>query len=436
MILAQGILNLPAELAVLSLIAAGAAITVVVLLRRRRALARIRRAARRLALGDLGERIEPSGPAHMRALAKSLNQMAAQLQERLATVMQQRNELGAVLSSMVEGVLAIDGEEKVLSLNRAAAQMLEVDPRDTIGRPIQEAVRNSALQQFVSEALRQSQAAQIEVSLLSRAPGERTSRQVQVQSATLRDAGGARIGVVIVLHDVTQLRRLESVRQEFVGNVSHELRTPVSTIKAAAETLMSANEDVDPARQRFLEMIERQADRMGAIVDDLLSLAHIEQESGEIRAQLEPTRVAEVIRRASEPVVERAESKSMELEIDCDAELEALANPPLLEQAVANLVENAVKYGPEGARVDVLGLADGQEVVIEVRDTGRGIEPQHLPRIFERFYRTDRARSRAVGGTGLGLSIVKHIAEAHGGRVSVDSQLGRGSAFRIHLQPA
>ncbi|QDU72072.1 HAMP domain-containing sensor histidine kinase [Mucisphaera calidilacus] len=412
-----------------------AVIVVVVIYQVARAIREFRRAAIRLASGDLSKPVRATGTLRLAGLAETLDEMASQLQGRLSDVVQQRNELGAVLSSMREGVMAIDLDERVLSLNRAAAELLRLSPEQTIGRPIQEVIRNAALQKFVTQTLRDGAADEAEMNLRVGTSDGGTRRYFQIQSGMLRDARGERLGAVIVLHDVTQVRRLERIRREFVANVSHEVKTPVSAIKAASETLIEDPDIAPEGRQRFLRIVARQASRLEAIVEDLLSLARIEQQRGEVQAELEGQRVLPVIQAAVETLHTRARSRSVAVRVEDHDELQARINPALLEQAVVNLIDNAIKYGPEGSEVSIRVTSDHDEVVIAVSDQGRGIEPEHLPRIFERFYRTDRSRSRELGGTGLGLSIVKHVAEAHGGRVSVDSVPDEGCTFRIHLNP-
>ena len=426
-----------------AVIAVGLAVVLLVVFR---SIRKLRFAAERLARGDLSLRVEVAGPLNLTQLGDSLNRMAGQLQDRLATVVQQRNELTAVLSSMVEGVIAVDLEERILSLNPAAAEMLRLDATRAIGRPIQELVRNTALQKFITRTLGHDPESTDETLFrLSRPRAvedhHRTAtdggdRFLQAQSAVLRDGAGRQLGAVVVLHDVTELRRLEQVRSDFVANVSHEIRTPVSAVKAAVETLLD-----DPAAdpedtKRFLGIVARQAERLDAIVRDLLSLARIEQDAEKTVADLTPTPLRRVIDAAVETCSAHARDKGIRVTIRCDDRLHALTQPQLLEQAVVNLVDNAIKYSPAESHVEVSGQSIDAEAVIRVDDEGRGIEPDHLPRIFERFYRTDKARSRQLGGTGLGLSIVKHVAEAHGGRVSVESFPGRGSSFAIHLRPA
>ncbi len=406
-----------------------------VFFRLHRGLRRLHRAARRFAAGDLSRRIDVRSPAPVAQLAQTLNRMASQLDERLQTVISQRNELEAVLSSMVEGVLAIDRQENVISLNRAAANLLDIDADRAVGRSIQEAVRNAALQQFVAATLASPGSTERDLVLRVSADetGDSTERFLQAQGAVLRDATGQRIGALIVLHDVTRLRRLEMVRRDFVANVSHEIKTPLTAIKGAVETLLDEQSHDPQLNQQFLGIVQRQADRLHAIVEDLLSLARIEQETERARVSLQRNALEPVIIAAIEACHHKAIAKRITLTQDLDAQLEARINGPLLEQALVNLLDNAIKYSPEGSAVHVTAATHADEMIISVTDDGVGIEADHLPRLFERFYRPDRARSRAMGGTGLGLSIVKHIANAHRGRVSVSSKPGEGSTFRIHL---
>ncbi|MEL7087261.1 MAG: ATP-binding protein [Planctomycetota bacterium] len=363
---------------------------------------------------------------------------ARQLNERLAAVERRRSELEAVLSSMVEGVAAIDTEERLISLNRAAAKLLSLDPRRVIGRPIQEVVRNAALQSLVAEALAPTGEQVFVAGELTLRPNPDTTtddRHLSAQAAPVRDADGKQAGAVVVLHDITRLRRLESVRRDFVANVSHEIKTPISAIKAAVETL--ADDPAMPAEPRanFTGIIARQADRLDNIVEDLLSLTRLEQDEFVAVDDLEVHDVRPAIHAACETCHAKALAKSIAFEIETEPAA-ARSVPTLLEQALVNLIDNAIKYSPEATTVRIAAATRGEQVVISVTDQGRGIEPEHLPRIFERFYRTDRARSRQLGGTGLGLSIVKHVTETLGGKASVQSRLGHGSTFSIALAAA
>ena len=367
-------------------------------------------------------------------LSTSLNRMADAYEQRLKSFDEQQNETEAILTSMVEGVLAVDLDERLISINSAAARLLRIDPYRVEGRSIQESVRNTAVQQFVAKAV--SSDSPIEDDLVLRLLGdnnEARERYVQAQGTALRDTGGKRIGALIVLHDVTRLRRLEMIRRDFVANVSHELKTPITAIKGSVETLLDSLTDQPHENEQFLNIISRQADRLNAIVEDLLALARIEQETERDVVDLDEHNIADVMRAAVEMCSINARARKISLSVECDPSLVARINAPLLEQAVVNLIDNAIKYSPEGRSVHLSTEHTQQDFQISVVDEGVGIEREHLPRLFERFYRTDNARSRAMGGTGLGLAIVKHIAQAHHGRVSVESTVGKGSTFRIKL---
>jgi two-component system phosphate regulon sensor histidine kinase PhoR len=240
-------------------------------------------------------------------------------------------------------------------------------------------------------------------------------------------------GVVVVLHDITRLRRLEEARREFVANVSHELRTPITSIAGFVETLLDGALGDPEQAQNFLTIVLRQAERLNAIVDDLLTLSRLEQGGLARSGLLTETNVRDVLQRAVHVCAPEAADRNIELNLICDGHEHALMHEELIVQAVSNLIQNAIKYSEPGCAVVVRGYRSGDSVVLAVEDSGTGIEPQHLPRLFERFYRVDRARSRAMGGTGLGLAIVKHIAQAHGGGVDVESVPGRGSTFSLHI---
>ncbi len=393
------------------------------------------RSARELARGNLSATVNARGPLHLTALSDALNVMAVQLEDRLSAVVEQRNTTGAILSSMVEGVLALDLDERIISINRAGTEMLRVVPEQIVGRSIQESIRNTTLHSLVGQTLELGGATQGETTLRGRHESE-ADRYVQVQTAPLKDSHGHRLGVLMVLHDVTELRRLESVRRDFVANVSHEVKTPVAAVKAAVETMLDNPEMHGPQAEWCLKIVQRQAGRLEAIVEDLLTLARIEQQQGELLAEIEAQPLAPLVFAALQTCQSKADERLIKIVNRVPAYLTAQVNGPLLEQALINLIDNAVKYSEPKTTVTLDGLREGDEVVLAVRDQGRGIEPQHLTRVFERFYRTDRARSREMGGTGLGLAIVKHAAETLHGRVSVDSRPGHGSVFRIHLIPA
>ncbi|TYO98122.1 two-component system phosphate regulon sensor histidine kinase PhoR [Geothermobacter ehrlichii] len=385
-------------------------------------------AAHSFADGDLSRRIPGQGTVEMQTLAESMNRMAEQLDGRIRMVLEQRNEIEAVLASMVEGVLAVDAEERLLRINRAAIDMLGLSGTGFAGRPLEEVIRRVDLQRFVRRALESERP--VEADLVVRGHED---RYLQAHGTRLAGADRKRQGAVVVLNDVTRLRRLERVRRDFVANVSHELKTPITAIKGFVETLESGGVDDPHEVRRFLGIIHRQADRLNAIIDDLLQLSRLEQESGGQRIELAAVAVAPVVRAAVQDCEMQALRAKVKVHCELVENLVARVNPQLLEQAVSNLVDNAVKYSPAGSEVRVRAFGTEDGICIEVADRGCGIAAEHLPRLFERFYRVDKARSRKLGGTGLGLAIVKHIAQVHGGRVGVESAPGEGSRFWIWL---
>jgi two-component system phosphate regulon sensor histidine kinase PhoR len=295
---------------------------------------------------------------------------------------------------------------------------------DVVGKSPLEVVRNAALKRILDEAASASEVVSGELEM-----GDIKPRRLLVHAAALR---GDPKGVLAVFVDVTDLRRLETVRRDFVANVSHELRTPVAAVRSAAETLRRAIETQPDAASEFVDMIERNADRLGQLVDDLLDLSRIE--SREFKLNLEAVNLEHVAGQVVSMSRERADAKGLRLSVAVAADAPAArADRRALEQVLGNLLENAVKYCAPGASVTVKAERDDATVRISMEDTGPGIEPQHLPRLFERFYRVDAGRSRELGGTGLGLSIVKHLVEAMQGRVAVESTPGQGSRFSFWL---
>ncbi len=409
-----------------ALLAAG--ISYLVAMRISSPIEKIKSGAERFARGDLSHRLPVFRSEELGGLAETMNKMASQLNERIKAVVRQRNELEAVLSSMVEAVLAVDVEERIISVNQAAGELFDIDPAAVQGKSMQEAIRNPDLQRFVKKALAGDH--HVEADVVARGEVERT---LQGHGAKLVDAEGERIGAVVVLNDITQLRKLETMRQDFVANVSHEIKTPITAIKGFVETLRDgALSDPEDAR-RFLTIIQKHIDRLNVLIEDLLKLSRIEQDKSHEQIELVNARICEVLSNAAQVCAPQARTKEITIETICDTDLTASINPPLLEQAVVNLLDNAIKYSDAGKAIRLDTYRTNSEVVIRTIDQGCGIEEQYLTRIFERFYRVDKARSRKLGGTGLGLAIVKHITQSHGGHVTVDSVVGKGSEFRIHL---
>jgi two-component system phosphate regulon sensor histidine kinase PhoR len=384
--------------------------------------------AQLFAEGRLDNRVPATGAAELDDLANALNAMATQLQERILTITEQRNELEAVLSSLAEGVFAVDARGHIVSVNVAAARLLSIDPTSAQGRNVEEVIRNVGLQQFVRHTLDSDEPTEGDISF-----PEEGGRFFQVHGAGLADPQGRRAGAVIVLSDMTRVHRLENLRRDFVANVSHELKTPVTSIQGFVEALQEGGLADPDQTQRYLGIIAKHAERLNAIIDDLLSLSRLE-EGGQRRALLfEKMALRPVLEAAVELASVRAEQKKAKVELSCPDDVEAKINAPLLEQAVINLVDNAVKYSDEGSKVQIDVHQQDTDIAIDVKDSGCGIPEEHLTRIFERFYVVDKSRSRKLGGTGLGLAIVKHIASVHGGQVTVASTPGQGSTFTIRL---
>ena len=378
--------------------------------------------------GDLNLRLAMPDSEELAGLADALNQMATQLDHRIKTIVSQRNELETVLSSMLEGVIAVNNEERIINMNAASAGFFKCDPGSCQGRNLQEVIRNSALQQFVSSALSSREPKEDDIIVYQN--GERT---LNLKSSPLLGANKETIGTLVVFNDVTQLRRLENMRRDFVANVSHEIKTPLTAIKGFVETLHRGDVDKPAEVERFLGIIQKHVDRLSSIVEDLLSLSRIEQEDERKTIQLKKGTILNVFKSAIQICRSKAQEKEIDINLACEEQLESCFDPTLLEQAVVNLLDNAIKYSKPNSAIHLKAYQQDSEIKISIEDQGIGIAKKHQSRLFERFYRVDKARSRNLGGTGLGLAIVKHITHAHGGRVSVESTLGVGSTFTIHL---
>jgi two-component system phosphate regulon sensor histidine kinase PhoR len=388
----------------------------------------MKKSAEHFAAGDLNHRLTPPGTEEMGGLADAMNQMAAQLNERIETIVSQRNQLETVLASMTEGVIAIDTEERIVSINQAAARLFEYEPLDCQGKSIQEIIRSPALQQFIRQALSSKIPSEEDITLF-----RNEERVIGVKGSPILNANQHQIGTLVVFHDVTQLRRLENMRRDFVANVSHEIKTPLTAIKGFVETLQQGNVEKTQEKERFLGIIQKHVDRLNAIIEDLLALSRIEQEDENKVIKFEPVKIADVFQAAIQLCRPKAEERGIRIHFKCEQDTTAFFDPTLIEQAVVNLLDNSIKFSEPESLIQVESHQQDDQIIISVLDQGIGIAQKHLPRLFERFYRVDKARSRRMGGTGLGLAIVKHIAQAHGGHVSVESKLGEGSRFSIHL---
>jgi len=386
----------------------------------------------RFANGDFSRRIMVSGSDEIVGLAQAMNSMAAQLDDRMRAVLGKTKELETVLSSMLEGVIAVDLHEKILYVNGSALQQLDIGHSEVQGKRLLEVVRNIELLHFIKHTLAMDDPTEKTIVFNL---GKKDERMLQIHGAQLAGPQKNKIGALVVINDVTRLLRLENLRRDFVANVSHELRTPITSIKGYVETLLDEAGEHSQHVQDFLEIISKQTNRLYAIVEDLLALAKIEQESDREEIVLEKGPIKKVLQGAIEACSVKAADKGIPISLNCPEGVNARINGPMLEQAVINLLDNALQYSRPESAVQISAETTAENVIITVKDRGIGVAPEHLDRLFERFYVVDKGRSRASGGTGLGLAIVKHIAQAHGGKVVVQSEPGKGSTFSIFLPP-
>jgi two-component system, OmpR family, phosphate regulon sensor histidine kinase PhoR len=379
--------------------------------------------ARRMADGDLSTRARQTGDDEFGELGRALDQLAKNLSRTLAELREERDRLGGILASMQEGVLLLDRSGHIYVLNPSLREMLLLGP-DSVGKTVLEVVRHADLKELLDQGRRSLEPVTREIDF-----GNIQPRRLLVRAALLPGDQG---GLLAVFVDVTEVRRLESLRREFVANVSHELRTPVTAVRSAAETLQNAASDDPVASRAFLGIIERNAERLHDLVEDLLDLSRIESRG--LKLNIEPLELDDVYDQVLSLFGERAEKRGAFLAHEVPQGVpRVLADRRALEHVLTNLVDNAVKYCPSGTHIRLYAVAQGHSIELVVEDDGPGIEQRHLPRLFERFYRVDAGRSRDIGGTGLGLSIVKHLVEAMGGAVRVESTPGVGTKFGVTL---
>ncbi len=379
--------------------------------------------ARRMAAGDMEARSRLDSPDEIGELGRTLDHLAANLSRSVRELRDDRDLLGRILESMREGVLVMDGEHRILLANPSLRETLLLDS-DVVGRSTIEVIRNADLQSIVERTLTSGEPMVREIDLSGIKP-----RRLMVHAARL---SGEPRALVLVLFDVTEMRRLETVRRDFVANVSHELRTPVASVRSAAETLRMALKHDPNAAGQFIDIIERNGRRLGELINDLLDLSKIEAK--EFRLNPQAIDLAPLCEKITAAFADRAASRKIRIALAIPGGLgHAAADPSAFDRVLTNLVDNALKYCPDGASINVRARETGDRIQVLVSDSGPGIEAQHLPRLFERFYRVDPGRSRDMGGTGLGLSIVKHLVEAMNGEVSVESTPGKGSTFAFTL---
>jgi len=392
-----------------------------------RPISQMAQAAKMISKGDLSRRIREDSRDEVGDLAYSFNRMSEELQRQMGDLAREVSEKEALLSSMIEGVLAIDRDEHVILINQAAQRMLELGPDDALGKFHWEVIRNAEINNLFKEVLKTKEQKEVKLQI-----GPLDERAFMVYAAPIRARGGNILGVVAVFHDVTEIRRLEKVRMEFVANVSHELRTPLTSIKGFVETLKRGAIDERENAVNFLDIIERHTDRLNQLITDLLDLSRVE--TGKKKMDFQPIKVEELINRAVSHFMEISNKNRPKIKYNIPSDLPmVLADEEGIETVLKNLLDNAVKYTPKRGEINITSTDKDDYIEIAVVDNGIGIPSRDLPRIFERFYCVDKARSRELGGTGLGLSIVKHIIEAHGGTVGVESEVGEGSRFTFTL---
>lgn len=391
-------------------------------------LEEILEATKSLQLGEFGSRVLVRSTDEIGQLGRAFNELSLTLEEMFNTIHDRENKLNAVLTSMDDGVLAVDTNLKIILANRSVAEMVNEDQDSLIGKELFEVIQSYQLIEIVADAMTSMKSIVSEIKLY---PG--SSRIMAVNISPLEGESKSTIGVVIVLRNITELRRLENMRKEFVANVSHELRTPLTSIKGFVETILNDKSMETSLVERFLTIVNGETDRMIALINDLLDLSRIE--SGKEKPIFEVVNIKKVF---ADTIIMFG-SKMEEKEITIENRLEDLlvmGDPKLLRQVTTNLIDNAIKYNKEGGQVWIDAVINEDIAEISVRDTGFGIPHDRLERIFERFYRVDKGRSRQMGGTGLGLSIIKHIIERHNGEIHAESELGEGTTITFTLKLA
>ncbi len=389
---------------------------------------RLKKFADRAAAGDFTPLDRDHGHDEIADLAGAMGGTVAQLGRTIHTLTNERNRSAAILGSMVEGVAVIAGDERILYCNQAFEQILELPEGSSSGKKLVEALRQAELVTAVRQVLPGGEevTGELEVGTVRR-------RSFSVTAAPVLAAGTN--SAVLVLHDIIELRRLERVRRDFVANVSHEFKTPLTAIQGFAETLLNGALDDKANRTRFVEIIREHARRLARLTDDLLKLSRIE--AGQLELELRPINVAALVNSCVETARLKAETKGLRIHVDLPDGLPAVrGDGAQLGEVLQNLIDNALQYTPAGGQIDVSARSNAHEVTFSVSDTGIGIPETELERIFERFYRVDAARSREAGGTGLGLAIARHIVDAHGGRIWVESAVGQGSRFHFSVASA
>lgn len=393
-----------------------------------RPMAEMKKGAEKFASGDLSYRLEVPRTDEMAVLAEALNTMADRLKDIIGAEKQRSNELQTVFSNMVEGVIVFDRDGRVTKMNEAAGALFDVDVSSAEGRLILELIRHTELASLVSTTLKTGQPIQSDLRFV-----DEKDRFFQVNAAPIAVFDGKPAGGLLVLEEVTRLKEVEKIRRDFVTNASHELRTPAAAIKGFVETLLDGALKDRGQAEKFLEAVLRNTDRLTAIVEDLVTFSSVELNAEEKKIRSARTSPANLMEECADNIRKTFPHEDVRIQVDCPAEIQVNVDKRLISQAIERLLENAVHASNPGGEILLKCFSTENAAMIQVIDHGTGIEREHLDRIFERFYRKDKSRSRATGGAGLGLAIVKHAVKAHGGRIDVESAPGKGSIFTISL---
>lgn len=393
-------------------------------------LERLRDRVQLVASGGLDEVVDFSRNEilEIHEIAKAMDDISAELHNRIDLIQRQKEELEAVLTSMDEGLIAVDKDHMITHFNPTAAKMFKAHRDVAVSRKVEEVIRHPELHKIIEHGIQSGHGREEDLIIT----GD-TKQHLSVHCSPLRNQFGHQYGVVLVVSDVTRIRQLEGMRKNFVANVSHELRTPLTSIQGFAETLADPSFNDEEQSKKFIGIINKHANRLARIIEDILTLSRIERDTEDEQVELKLESIKSIVETATELCLMKAKKKKMELELKVDGDARVNCDRYLIEQSIVNLIDNAIRYSDDGNKIDIYCYEHEGFANIDVRDFGMGIAERQLPKIFERFYRVDRARSRELGGTGLGLSIVKHIAQAHKGQITVESKVGEGSCFKLSL---
>ncbi|MFA5385815.1 MAG: ATP-binding protein [Eubacteriales bacterium] len=383
--------------------------------------------AREMARGNLDRELRIYTDDEFGELARSINDMARQLKNTIDEITEARNQARAILDSIADGVIAVNKSGEVLFVNPVVEKVFGISQKASQGKNILGVIRNYDVERLLEKALRTEKPVSQEIKLIYPEP-----KVFYVNATPLQGHSRQKGGAVVLFNDITQRKKLEDMRTEFVANVSHELRTPLTSIRGFLETLLEGKVEDQATIRRFLEIINRETARLTRLIDDLLNLSKIEER--QVVHRWQSVQLLDTVNKAIVMFQAQAKEQNLELVTELPAELPVVrGDPDMLAQVLINLVDNAVKFTPSGGRITIRAGANEGNVRIDVEDTGIGIPPENLPRIFERFYRVEKSRSRELGGIGVGLAIVKHIIRAHGGKTGVESVVGKGSKFTFTL---